>query len=110
VNNAKHAVPVGTLNGRRVYRVPVRVDFNDSQQCATVARREFTVLAYSAADAANWARDRVATRPETEIYAWGPKGATVKRYIGWQSALAAELFDRSPRAVQLTLDLAEVQP
>lgn len=109
MNRATYAVPVGKLQGRTVYRVPVRVDFNDSQQCATVARREFTVLAYSAADAADWARDRVATRAETEIYAWGPKGGQAYRYVGWQSAIAAELF-RPRGPAQLSLDLAsEVQ-
>ena len=100
----RRAIPAGKLHGRMVYRVPVRVLFNDSQQCATIATREFTVLAFNAADAANWARDRVATRPETEIYAYGPKGATVKRYVGYYSAFASLLQDRGP--AQLTLDLA----
>ena len=100
----RSAVKVGKLHGRTVYRVPVEVHYNDSQQCATLARHSFTVLAFSAADAANWARDRVATRPETEIYAYGPKGAAVKRYVGWHSAMGALLFDRGP--AQLSLDLA----
>lgn len=97
------AVPCGSYRGRRFYRIPVTVRLNDSRQCATVARLRFNVLAPSAAAAADWARDRFATRAETEIEARGPKGGTVRRFIGWQSAIGAELFDRAPRAVQLAL-------
>lgn len=102
------AVPCGSYRGRRFYRIPVTVHLNDSRRCTTLAQLRFNVIAPSAADAANWARDRFATRAETEIYARGPKGGTVKRFIGWESAIGAELFDRTPRAVQC--DLFEVQP
>ena len=80
---------------RGYYRVPVLVDFNSSRACATVARAEFTVIAKSATEAANWVRDNepgVRCRAETEIHAWGPKGGHVERYIGWESAIAAEMF------------------
>lgn len=94
---------VGTLpNGRRVYRVPVVVRFNDSRLCATVRSESFDVLAYSPYEAANWARAHVATRPETEVYAYGPKGGTVRRYVGWDSAIFARLCE--PNLGLLPLD------
>jgi hypothetical protein len=95
------AVPCGSYRGRRCYRIPVTVDLNDSQLCATIARLRFNVIAPTAAAAADWTRDRFATRPETEIRATGPRGGVVKRFVGWQSAIGAELFDRTPRPLQL---------
>ena len=97
------AVKVGKLHGKNVYRFPVRVQFNDSRQCATIAVLHATVMAHSAADAANYMRDQYATRPETEVYAIGPKGAETKRYIGWQSAMAAVLFGDRDAPTQLKL-------
>lgn len=80
---------------RGFYRVPVVVLFNSSRHCATVARAEFSVIARSAAEAANWVRDNepgVWDRAETEIHAWGPKGGHVQRFIGWESAVSAALI------------------
>lgn len=97
------AVPCGRYKGRRYYRIPVTVLCNDSRQLRTVSSHRFNVIAASAADAANWAADRVRWRAETEIYATGPKGGTVKRYIGWHSAIGSALLDREPRAVQFDM-------
>ena len=86
------ARPVGKLAGRPVYRVPVIILHNDSRACATLVRREFEVLAHSAADAANWARDNeCGNLAETEVFAFGPKGGQAYRYIGWHSSIANEL-------------------
>ena len=95
--------------GRQFYRFPVRVQLNDSQRLETattltfsVMAATFSVMAATAADAANWVRDQVATRPETEILAIGPKGGEVKRYVGWHSAIGAELFQpRGPAQLDL---------
>lgn len=100
-----NAIPAGKYRGRMFYRVPVCVQFNDSRQCATIARLTVHVLAPSAADAANYMRDAYATRPETEVYAKGPRGAIVKRYIGWESAIGAALFAERDRPAQLGLPL-----
>lgn len=98
------AVKIGRLNGRNVYRVPVRIRHNDSRACATIAEREFTVTAYSATDAANWARDNAcANLPETEIEAVGPKGGLIHRYIGWETSVFQELVNQARAADQLTL-------
>lgn len=86
------AVPCGRYKGRPVYRFPVRVRFNNSQRLETVAEIAFEVMAATAADAANWARDQVATRPETEVMAIGPRGGEVRRYVGWASAIGSMLF------------------
>lgn len=96
------AVPCGRYRGRQFYRFPVRVQLNDSQRLETATTLTFSVMAATAADAANWVRDQVATRPETEILAIGPKGGEVKRYVGWHSAIGAELFQpRGPAQLDL---------
>jgi hypothetical protein len=86
--------------GRQLYRIPVRVIFNNSagtiDDWCDPPTIDFDVIGYTAADAANWARAQYATRPETEIIAWGPKGGETRRFIGWESAIGAELL--APRA------------
>ncbi len=100
---------IGTYKGRPVYRVPVRVTLNNSggrvADWLAPPRAVFEVLAHSPADAANWARDAIGTRAETEIEAYGVKGGCTRRYIGWQSAMFASMMEGAPRAVQLALDL-----
>lgn len=107
----KHLNRAAERLSRGYYRVPVVVNFNNSRQCATVATAEFTVIAKSATEAANWVRDNepgVVGRPETEIHAWGPKGGHVERYIGWESSVGYHFFMpryREPVPVQLTLEV-----
>lgn len=85
-------------HGRRVYRVTVEVI--TTKPLGTVAdwldpiTRSTTVIAHSAADAANWVRDQVATIPCTTVRAYGPKGARVERFIGYESAIFAEMMNR----------------
>jgi len=89
------ARPLGRIAGRMVYRVPVRVTFNDSR--GTVAdwceppRGTVHVTAHSAAAAANYVRDLCSTRAETEIEAYGPGGGVTRRYVGWMSAIGAAI-------------------
>lgn len=87
-------------SGRKVYRVPVKIIFNNSagtvDDWINPPTSEIDVIAYSAADAANWARAQYATRPETEIISWGPQGGETRRFIGWESAIGAEML--APRA------------
>lgn len=104
----RYARKVGRHAGRNVHRVPFVVLFIDSRHCKTLATEEGTVLAYSAVDAANLLRDEYATRPETQIYAWGPKGGEVFRFVGWESAVAMELLEhREGPGRQMHLPLAE---
>jgi hypothetical protein len=86
---------VGKYKGKPVYRVPVLVKLNNSRLCRTERIVETTVLSYSAADAANYVRAEYATRAETEVIAFGPKGGEVYRFIGWESAMFAEMRRRS---------------
>lgn len=84
---------LGVLNGRKVYEFPVVVSLNkgfggrledwiDSPQV-----RE-DVIAYTAAQAADAVREDYATRAETEITVYGPKGGKAAyRFIGWYSAI-----------------------
>jgi len=36
--------------------------------------------------------DEYRWRPETEVYAYGPKGGKVHRYIGWESSIGNALL------------------
>ena len=79
---------------KKLFKVPVMININDSRMCTTRLQLKFWIIAKSAVEAANWARDRLQYLPETEIWAWGPKGGEVYRYVGWESAISASLFDR----------------
>lgn len=93
-------------NGRTVYRVPFVVRLNDSQQCAEVGHIEGEILAYSAAEAANALRHEYRHRPETEVYTYGPRGGEHYRYIGWESAIAAMIWESADNT-QLGLQLGD---
>lgn len=73
-------------NGAIVYSVPVRVLLNNSKNLDS-RELEFNVLGLSAADVANFVRDQFKTRPETEIYAYGPRGGVEQRFVGWDTAI-----------------------
>lgn len=79
---------LGTLHGKRVYRFPVRVQLNNSRECRTVAELVYLVHSHTAAAAADYVRNLWATRAETEITCYGPKGGKAAyRFIGWESAV-----------------------
>lgn len=101
------AQKIGRHAGRNWFRFPVLIRHNSSRECRTLAERRLTVIASSAADAANWARDNEAGNiPETEIIATGPRGGEVLRFIGWDSAIGNELFeDRGPAQLRLALEV-----
>jgi hypothetical protein len=100
---------MGHYKGRRVYCVPVRVVLNNSTLMRTVAETVYTVLSHTPADAANHIRQLFETRPETEIYAYGPLGGETYRYIGWESSIGAQMFSnrRAPYQLPLMLERAE---
>lgn len=75
------------LNGKRVYRVPVRIRHNDSRAMCTIAERVELVIAHSAREAADYIRKENDTIAETEITAYGPQGGETRRFIGWYSAI-----------------------
>lgn len=92
---------IGAVCNKRVFRVPVVVQFNSSHLCKTLARLQFTVIAHNPAEAANWARDQFSNRPETEVFAFGPQGGATKRYIGWESAIWDGLCSQSYNQLKL---------
>lgn len=99
---------LGTIAGRKVYRVPVRITLNNSR--GTLAdwtdppRDVVYVTAHSAADAADHVRAAYATRAETQIEAFGPAGGATRRFVGWHSAVGATLW--GPRDETMRLPLA----
>jgi hypothetical protein len=86
--------PGHPLIAKKLWKVPVKVLVNDSRLCETIRKVEFWLIAKSAVDAANWVRDRMQYLPETEIWAWGPKGGETYRYVGWETAVAHSIIDR----------------
>lgn len=98
------AVPVARFAGKPAYRVPVMIRRNSSRLCATLSTQWIIVTARSAADAANWViANEIANRPETEVFAIGPKGGVVHRYNGWNSAIGREIV--GPHFTQLALEV-----
>jgi len=99
------ALKVGKAHGKQYYSVPVRILFNDSRSCSTVAIKIVWVKARNATEAANYIRDEYSWRPETEIYAYGPKGGKIHRYIGWESSIGnALLGGATPSSHSLNLE------
>ena len=95
----------GYYKGRNVYRVPVIVKLNSSllfdlDNLGTLAEVHYSVIAFSAIDAANAIRDEWETRPETEIIAYGPKAGKTHRFIGFESAIGARICASRPAEVQ----------
>jgi hypothetical protein len=86
------ALKVGKAHGKQYYSVPVRILFNNSRLCRTVAVKIVWVKARNATEAANYVADEYGWRPETEVYAYGPRGGKVHRYIGWESSIANQLL------------------
>lgn len=86
------ALKVGKAHGKQYYSVPVRILFNSSRQCRTIAVKIVWVKARNATEAANHIRDEYMWRPETEVIAYGPRGGKVERYIGFESSIAGQLF------------------
>lgn len=95
------ATYLNTVKGKRYYRFPVKVIFNDSRTCRTVEVRVYNVTASTAAEAANYIVEAL-NRPETEVIAYGVRGGKTKRYIGWHSAIARELFSGADTQPRLT--------
>jgi hypothetical protein len=67
--------------------VPVLVRYNSSRECRTVHEERFEVVSRSVQEAINAVRDTIDV-PEVEVYAWGPRGGKVTRYVGWWSYIA----------------------
>ena len=83
------------LNNAKLFKIPVVVKVNNigTEELAKM----FWLIAPSPQVAANWVRDTLASLPNTEIWAWGPRGGQTYRYVGWESAVGHSL-----RCVHLT--------
>jgi len=88
--------------GKQFYRFYVVVS-----QSSIYHREEIvlSIIAPSATDAVNAIRDEFwgkVTNP-TEFEVAGPKGGITHRFIGWESAVAGQMWATRPDAVQLGL-------
>lgn len=84
--------PGHPLIAKKLWKVPVVVHVNDTAMCETECEAEFYLIAKSPVDAANWVRDKLCFLPNTEVWAWGPKGGVYYRFVGYESAIASQLF------------------
>jgi hypothetical protein len=84
--------PGHPLIAKKLWKVPVVVHVNDTAMCETAAKAEFWLIAKSPADAANWVRDQLSFLPNTEVWAWGPKGGAYYRFVGYESAISSQMF------------------
>lgn len=94
----------------KLKRVPVKILFNSSRHCETIRKIETDVIAKTAEEAANWVRDRLYDVPETEIYAWGPKGGEYYRYIGWESAIGDTLIRGERSSEEILQAIRDLDP
>ena len=95
---AKYAIPLaGNTKGKRYYRVPVAIEVLASASIGgdpltSDLRYEFTIIAKSAKEAANWTMDRVGTIPCVTVRAWGPKGGEVGLFHGWERSIGTRIL------------------
>ena len=87
-----HAVELGSIAGRKVYRVPVEVEKHRGIFADPEVVRVY-VVAHSAADAGDYVVEEVratlgAGAAQTTVRAYGPRGGKVERFTGWYSAIA----------------------
>jgi hypothetical protein len=104
-NKMPKARRIDHYQGKSVFKIPVRVQFNDSQTFASVSRW-LEIIAHSPQEAANYVVEAL-NRPETEVYAYGPQGGVIKRYIGYESSVWRAMSRRpsSPQPKQLKMEL-----
>lgn len=106
--NTKRARFIGHYKGRKVYAFPVEVTKNigvlgNIDTWLNPGKEHWVVTSHTAADAANYVRDQFATRPETEITAYGPKGGRAAyRYVGFESSIWGQMMaPRGPEQLAL---------
>ena len=111
INKIK-ARKLGKVNGRAVYRFPVRVDLNDTLTRTFESKRlEFHVSAYTAKDASEFARQKIVAGfiqakdyCPAEIAVTGVRGGIVENFIGWERAIWLMMeANETPGAQQLKL-------
>ena len=103
-----YARKIGTYKGKPVFRVPVKIVCNNSRGSVAEWIAPSTLVtefvSQSPKDAANHVIDLMAATPETEVYAYGPKGGETYRYNGWESSIFRQMMQpRGNYAEQLSL-------
>ena len=97
-------IPLSSYRGKRYYKFQVRVQQSGLDHIRGIL---FPVIASSPADACNLIRDEVASlvNDPTEIECLGIKGGTTHRWIGYESLIAAKMFQTRPKGEQLCLKI-----
>ena len=97
-------IPLSPYRGKRYYKFQVRVQQSGLDHIRGIL---FPVIAPSPADACNLIRDEVAPLVivPTEIECLGIKGGITHRWIGYESMIAAKMFQTRPEGEQLCLKL-----
>lgn len=95
------------VNGKtkRMYRFPVRVEtaYPQSHFLWDTSTVQFTVIASTAAEAANWVRDTCELEPWTTITVRGPRGGDTVRFVGYESWTWREMMAHHSRWDQMDL-------
>ena len=88
--------------GKQFYRFYVVVSQSSINHRSEIV---LPIIAPSATDAVNAIRDEYWGRVSypTEFEVAGPKGGITHRFIGWESAVAGQMFATRPDATQLAL-------
>ena len=94
--SSKPLYPVfkGKVGSKRMSLYSVRVRFNSSRLCATLAERVITVLAHSPKAALEYVANEIEWRAETELMTWGPKGGEYELFISWERSIGERIMRR----------------
>jgi hypothetical protein len=96
-------IPLSKYRGKRYFKFTVRVQQSGLDRELWKRAVEFPVISASAAEACNLIRDEVAplVNDPTEIECLGIKGGATHRWIGYESLIAAKMFQCQPAFAQL---------
>ena len=88
------AVPAGKgPDGKKVYRFPVTILCNRPASRDLTSRSfEMTIKGRTASEVADYVKERMITRPSTEIFVTGPRGGKTYRYISWEGSIGAQIM------------------
>jgi hypothetical protein len=94
--SSKPLYPVfkGKVGNKRMHLYSVRVRFNSSRLCTTLAETVLSVLAHSPKAALEHIADEIEWRAETELLTWGPKGGEYELFISWERSISERIIRR----------------
>jgi hypothetical protein len=98
-------IPLSPYRGKKYYKFQVRVQQSGLDRTLWSRGIMFPVIASLPTEACNLIRDEVAplVNDPTEIECLGIKGGVTHRWIGYESLIAAKMFQTLPEGKQLCL-------